>query len=690
MDLIIAEKPSVAHAIAAVLPGSVDKQRTHWTVGNTVLTWCFGHLFENAAPDDYDPAFATWSLDTLPIVPTEWRLKPRKAAAAQISAIAKLIPKATRVIHAGDPDSEGQLLVQEVLDHCANRKPVFRILVNDYNPEKVRQAYAAMKPNTDPQFRGWHDWALCRSRIDWLFGLNLTRAYTLRARVTGKSDSLLTVGRVQTPTLAIVVARDEAIEAFRPVPFYRLVAAAEGGGVSFAATWQPKPAQSGLDDNKRLIDAQVAAALVARLAGAAATVATFASDAKKQKAPLPFYLGTLQMAANDAFGYSAAQTLEAAQALYETHKLTTYPRTDCPYLSDAQHSETRDRLAAVAANMPALQAAVAGADPTRKSAAFNDSKVTAHHGIVPTAGRCSTAGLSDVERNVYALVAKAYLAQFYPDHVYQQTVIELDIGGEAFVAKGRVPTSPGWKAVFSPPEPTEGEAGDSDDDGPQRLPQLATGQGVTNKGVQSQQRMTTPPSRFNEKLLIQAMENVHKYVSNPAAKARLKEGDGIGTPATRAGIIEGLKERGFLIAKGRQITSSPVGRALVKSVPQIATDPGFTGLTEQSLDLVAAGSLTINAFMAKTVELVRVLVEQANKCPTCKAGRLAKNHDGVTPGAWACSACGAAFVEAKRATTKARKTVRKTARKTTGTTAKKAPAKRAAARTAKPRTGGAR
>lgn len=655
--LYIAEKPSLAVAISDVLPGSAIKMRTHITIGTTVLTWCFGHMLEQLMPEEYDTRYKTWNFDDLPFVPREWKKKPRKDAAAQVAAIKSLHARAKRIVHAGDPDQEGQLIVDELLAHFGNTKPVSRILVNDYNVEKVRESIAAIQPNTNARFTGWSAWAECRSRLDFMFGINLTRAFTLRAK-SGGYDGVTSVGRVQTPTLAMVVTRDELIENFKPIPFYSLTSTAIAGEARFDAKWKPRETQEGLDDERRLVDGALATTLASRLSRAPVKVTEFVESTKTQSAPLPFSLKTLQMAANDHFGYTGTQTLDAAQALYETHKLTTYPRGDSQHLSLAQHAESAARLAAVAANFPALLGAVATANPQRRSDAFNDSKVTAHHAIVPTATRSRTDNLSETERNIYELISRVFVAQFHPPHLYQQSNGTLDVGGETFVASGRRTTDPGWKAIFTA---IDDEADTEQGTSPQSLPPLSVGAPLTNGGVRALSKHTTAPARFTHKTLLGAMGNAHKYVTNPAAKARLKEGQGIGTPATSAGIIDELVKRGYIDSKkgSKHLISSSIARTVIHALPPIATDAGFTGLTEQTLDQVAAGAIEPHIFLQKSAELVANLVRQAartemkfpvHSCPLCKEGIL-RRRKGTKGHFWGCSrydaGCKAAYDDNK-------------------------------------------
>jgi len=650
MRLFIAEKPSLAAAIAAQLPGTANKTRTHIAVGNDVVTWCIGHILEQFMPEDYDPALKQWRAESLPIAPAQWKLRIKDGMEGQVKAIGELLKKADTVVNAGDPDREGQLLVDEVLLYLGNRKPVSRVLVSDYNETPVKKALASIQSNDAAQFRGWYESALARSRFDWLFGLNLTRAYTLAARRIGY-DGVLSVGRVQTPTLGLVVARDHAIENFKPIPFYTLTAAIEHASGAFAANWRAKQGQPGLDDEGRLIDTATAQALAARLTGKPARILKYEKKPANEHAPLPFSLSSLQMAANDRHGLTAQQVLDTCQSLYETHKLTTYPRTDCNYLSEAQHGDAANIIAVVTANMPELATVAKKADTSRKSPAFNDTKVTAHHAIVPTSRRIDAASLADNERKVYDMIVRAYLAQFFPPSQFMKTDIEVDIDGEKFTAKGKTPVSAGWREVYALPEPDSENGGADDEDDKQALPVMSQGDAAQCRQCTANNRKTTPPQRFTEKLLLAAMVDIHKYVDDPAAKARLKEGQGIGTEATRAGIIEELKKRGFigpLKAGSKQIVSSPAGRGLIAALPAHAKNPALTGICEQALDMVAAGRLSGSDFIARNMQLITKLVADAASatlnvpvtptfpCPQCKAGQL-KKRNGKNGAFWSCT-----------------------------------------------------
>jgi DNA topoisomerase-3 len=545
MRLFIAEKPSVAKAIAGEL-GETLKGDGFIQCGSDKVTWCFGHMLEQASPDEYTPddvprgqsGRKVWRVDELPIIPTTWILKPKDDAKKQLAVIGKLIREAEEIINAGDPDREGQLLVDEVLEHFNNNNPVRRFWVSAQDSVSVRRGLAALKDNS--VFASWADAAKARQRADWLIGMNLSRAYTLRAQ-RGGSRALLTVGRVQTPTLALVVGRDREIEGFKPVPYHTIRAEIQHAGGAFTAAWRASEDQVGLDPEGRLIDTNIANAIVEKVKGKTGTIAEYKQEAKKQSQPLAFALSDITLLASNKFGYSAEDVLNACQSLYETHKLTSYPRTDCAYLPESQLADAPRVLEAVKLVSPELSGIVDGADPRIKSKTWDDSKITAHHGIIPTMHKGSKAGLSDKERNIYELIVRAYLAQFYPLHEYMQTTVGAEIEGETFTASGKVVTRNGWRDVYQ--EADDDSDKDQEEGSGQRLPAMKQGDGVTCIQATRKDAKTKPPARFTEGTLTRAMENIHKFVSDPQHKKMLRDGDGIGTSATRASIISELKRR---------------------------------------------------------------------------------------------------------------------------------------------------
>ncbi|EDC6278219.1 DNA topoisomerase III [Salmonella enterica subsp. enterica serovar Enteritidis] len=622
MRLFIAEKPSVAKAIAAEL-GTTGKGDGYIECGSDKVTWCFGHMLELADPDEYTPddvprgqsGRKVWRVDELPIIPDAWILKPKDDAKKQLNIIGKLLKESSEVVNAGDPDREGCLLVDEVLEHFRYSKPVRRFWVSAQDSVSVRRGLDALKNNAD--YRGWSEAARGRQRADWLIGMNLSRAYTLRAQ-RGGSRALLTVGRVQTPTLALVVGRDKDIEGFKPVPYHTIRAEIQHAGGSFMAGWKAKEDQAGLDPEGRLVDTAIANAIVEKVTGKAGELAEYKQEAKKQNQPLAFALSDITALASSRFGYSAEDVLNACQSLYETHKLTSYPRTDCAYLPESQHADAPRVLEAVRQVNPELAAIIDGGDPRIKSPTWNDKKITAHHGIIPTMHKGSTAGLNDKERNIYGLIVRAYIAQFYPVHEYMHTTVAANIEGETFAASGKVVTKNGWRDVYETAD--EDDEKDAEEGGNQRLPAMKRNDSVTCVQATRKDAKTKPPARFTEGTLIRAMENIHKYVTDPEHKKLLRDGDGIGTSATRASIISELKRREFLEVKGKHIVSTTLGRSMIAALPEVVKSPVLTALYERMLKSIEQGSAELGAFIAKQEAFIRDQVAKANDGAVSIAG----------------------------------------------------------------------
>ncbi len=612
MRLFIAEKPSLARAIADALGAPQKRARLHIECGGgDVVAWCAGHILQTAPPEAYGEQFKAWRLEHLPIVPKGWRLEA--SAPELLESIARLLKGADRVVHAGDPDREGQLLVDEVLRFLGYRGPVDRLLIRDLSPDAVRRQLRALEPNT--KYRPLFESALARQRADWLYGMNMTRLYTLLGRAAGY-DGVLSVGRVQTPLLGLIVARDRAIADFRPVPYY--VVAAEvraGGGERFRAFWLP-PDGAPVDEERRLLRREVAEAACRRVVEQDGSVAACTEDSRSEAPPLPYSLADLQVEAGQRLAMSAQAVSDACQSLYETHRLVTYPRSDCAYLPEGHRAQAPDVLAAIAAHAPGLAEVARKADPTLRSKAWNDKKVTAHHAIVPTATRHRDVGsLPGNERAVYELVCRRYVAQFFGPHEYVQTKIETDVAGELFAASGRRTVAPGWKVLYADAG-REGAPADAEaEKDPERetaapLPRLATGARVTVESAQILDKRTSAPKAFTDASLIAAMCGVAKFVQSPAVRKILTEADGIGTPATRASIIETLFERGFIARAGRTIVSTETGRALVKSLPEVATTPDMTAVWEAAMRAIAEGTQTLDAFLGRVgTQLGQLVVE---------------------------------------------------------------------------------
>lgn len=624
MRLFVAEKPDVARGIAEVL-GQTGKGQGYIECGQVKVTWCFGHMLEQAEPDEYTPdnvprgtnGKKVWRTDELPIIPNTWLMRPKPDAQAQLAVIRKLIQEASEIVNAGDPDREGQLLVDEVLEHFGNKKPVLRYWASARDAVSVKRALGNLK--TNDTYTGWGLAAKGRARADWLIGMNLTRAYTLRAQ-RGGSRALLAVGRVQTPTLALVVARDREIENFKPVPYFTLAANIAHQAGTFAAAWRPRDDQAGLDPDGRLIDKAQADALVATLTNKPATIEGYEQTAKKQGQPLGLSLTALTALAAKRWGYTADQILKACQSLYEVHKLTSYPRTDCGYLPESQHADAPQVLAALKHVNPDLAELIGRADPGIKSRTWDDKKVTAHHAIIPTMQKGSAAALKEDERNVYGLILRSYLAQFFPQHEYKAITINVTVEGERFQAKGRVVTLNGWRDVYQDEDQNEKE-----DEGPegQALPVIKQGDSATCQAINCRAAKTKAPPRFDEGSLPQAMENIHRFVTDPEHKKILREGDGIGTVATRAAIITELKEKGYLENKGKALISTTLGRSLIDALPEIVRSPVLTALFERMLKGIEQGSAQLEAFQSKQEGFIRQEVAKANTGAVTIAGAKA-------------------------------------------------------------------
>ncbi|TVU60073.1 DNA topoisomerase III [Vibrio atlanticus] len=596
--LIIAEKPSLGRAIAAALPNPQKKDQGFIKCGNgDVVTWCIGHLLEQVEPDAYDDRYKKWNLADLPIVPEQWQLRPRKTSSKQLTVIRKLLKDATQIVHAGDPDREGQLLVDEVIDYCkvskVKKESMDRLLISDLNLPAVKRALSQMRSNRD--FIPLSISALARSRADWLYGMNMTRAYTLLGQKAGY-QGVLSVGRVQTPVLGLVVRRDEEIENFIPKDYFTLHALIpyQNNGQSFdiRARWKPSEAcKPWQDEEGRVLNRKLVENVANRITNQPATVTESEQKQSKQAAPLPYSLSALQIDASKRFGMSAQQVLDTCQSLYEKHKLITYPRSDSRYLPKDHYSQRESVVGAIANNAKELQSGVQGADLSLKSKAWNDSKVDAHHAIIPTPKKSSVNGLSANEMKIYQQIARQYLMQFYPPAIFADAKLVFDIAGGVFIAKGRQLINPGWKVLMGKTD-TE-EKGDGTD----TVPPLDKGTVLNCREGIIGDKKTEPPKHFTEATLLQAMTGIARFVANKDLKAILKETDGLGTEATRAGILDTLFKRQLLTRQGKSIHSSPAGRGLINALPEDSTFPDMTAHWEHQLQGMAERNQAYQPFM---------------------------------------------------------------------------------------------
>ena len=652
MRLIVAEKPELGRAIADALGGG-RRADGHIVCGDDVVTWCFGHLLELTDPEDHDPATGRWNLEQLPL---RWpiRHKPIEDKRAQLRLIERLVRKAARVVHAGDPDEEGQLLVEQVLRHVGSAKPVDRLLINDNNPEIVRRALGALRDNRE--FEGLYRSALARSAADQRYGYNLTRAYTLAARRQGGDVGVLSVGRVQTPILGLVVRRDRAHEDHEVRHYFELAATftepeedvSASDPRSLVALYQPGK-DIPVDEKGRPSERKALERIARTIDGERGTVTKATTEHKSMPPPLPYDLLNLQVDASRKFGLTPDRTLAVTQSLRERHRLITYNRSDCRYLSDEQHPDAPEVLAAIAHTAPVLAGAVARGDASLRSRAFDSRYVTAHHAIVPTTRRADLARLSSDEARLYQLVARAYVAQFHPPERYDATVVEILIVGHRFRATGRRTTDPGWKALYR--NDKGNGALDAAADSIADIRWVRAKRSLDCSDPLVTDRETRPPPRYTMATLLADLARVAKYVTDPrirellVAKDREKKGEhgGIGTPATRSAIIAGLIRRGYIEEREKQVTSTALGRAFHDSLPASATAPDMTALWHEQQDQIRRGETTLESFLQGVGTFIAEEVARAREatlalgaasgpvCPGCTRGVIGRRKGPTGP-----------------------------------------------------------
>jgi len=635
MRLILCEKPSQGRDIAAVL-GATKRGSGFLQGPGVTVTWAVGHLLENASPEAYGTQFARpWNINALPVLPAQWQMVVKKETEDQFLIIAKLLKQVDEVLIATDADREGEVIARELLDFCQFRGTVNRLWLSALDEPSIRAALNSIKPGSETislYYAG-----LGRARADWLTGMNLTRLYTLKAREKG-FDGVLSVGRVQTPTLSLVVNRDRDIAGFVPRPYWQVNASLRAGGVTFVAHWVP--AKMYTDEEKRCVHHGIAqqVAQLCRQVGQAQVI-ELEKKRETESAPLAFSLGALQVACGKLWSMSPQQVLDTAQSLYETHKATTYPRSDCGFLPVSMREEIPQVLAAIVKTDPSLTPLIATLNPRFESRIWNDKKITAHHGIIPTKHACDLSKMNDVERRVYELIRRHYLAQFLPLFESDVTRIDLSIGGQLFRTTGRVMAVPGWKVLFTSVADDKASEPDEED---KTLPALNKGDACTVAASEVKSLKTKAPLHFTFDTLIAAMMNAASYVTDLQLKKVLKENAGLGTEATRAGIIDTLLKRGYVVIKGRYLRATEIAMDLMDALPPPLKEPGMTALWEQALDEVAAGRMRLDDFMARQTGWTRQLVTQGltqnveirlpptPSCPLCSGQtRLRRGEKGV-------------------------------------------------------------
>ncbi|EOX6815102.1 DNA topoisomerase III [Pseudomonas aeruginosa] len=639
MRVYLCEKPSQGKDIGRIL-GATQRGNGCLNGAGVTVTWCIGHLVEAAAPEAYDERFTRWSIEQLPIIPQHWRVEVKPKTAAQFKVVKAILAKATHLVIATDADREGELIAREIIDLCGYRGPIERLWLSALNDASIRTALGKLRPSSDtlPMYYS----ALARSRADWLVGMNLSRLFTVLGRQAGY-DGVLSVGRVQTPTLKLVVDRDREIAAFASVPYWAIDAVLSTDGQTFTAQWVAPEACA--DEAGRCLQQAVAqqAAQQIRTAGSSQVVSV-ETERVREGPPLLFDLGTLQEVCSKQLGLDVQDTLEIAQALYETHKAATYPRSDSGYLPESMFAEVPTVLDSLLKTDPSLRPIMSQLDCSQRSRAWNDGKVTAHHGIIPTLEPANLSTMSEKELAVYRLIRAHYLAQFLPHHEFDRTVAELSCGQQKLAATGKQVVAQGWHLVLVEPQADEdGEATARS----QVLPALREGLACQVSEAEIKALKTMPPKPYTQGELVKSMKGVARFVTDPRLKQKLKDTTGIGTEATRANIITGLLTRGYLLKKGRSIRASDAAFTLIDAVPAAIADPGTTAVWEQALDMIEAGQLTLDVFIGKQATWISQLIAQYGSAslsikvpqgPTCpQCGAPTRQRSGKNGAFWSCS-----------------------------------------------------
>jgi len=653
--LVIAEKPSVARDLAAALPGSYtqSKDKTHLVGDDYVITWAVGHLVGLAEPDAYDPKLKKWRFADLPIIPDEFKLVPNdERAAKQLRAIHRLMADADteRIVNACDAGREGELIFAYVYSTAEARKPVERLWLSSMTKAAIAEAFARLRPGEE--MKSLEAAARSRSEADWVVGMNATRAASIRLRAA--FDGAVSLGRVQTPTLALVARREEEIRDFKPEPYWLVEA-------RFAASGERNYAGRYLG-GKRLPAEADATKVVAACTGQPGDITKLERKEERERPQLLYDLTSLQRHSNTFYGFSARRTLAAAQRLYEDQKALTYPRTNSRYLTGDMIAEIKPTAELVGHNPQYRRGAdyVLELDKLPLGRVVNDQKVEDHHAIIPTRSEHDLGRMGQDELKVYDLVTKRFLAIFHPDAVYDRTRVETTVGDHVFRTSGRRLVEPGWKAVYG--EQAEPDRADDDSGGDQLLPKLEQGERVGTRSVESIRKETQPRRRFSDASLLGAMETAGKEVEDAELREAMKD-SGIGTPATRATIIERLVDVGYMEREGRSLVATEKGIQVIRLLNgHRLTSPELTGSWEHRLSQIERGEDTRPAFMTDiamfTTETVRELdklkgvrIERAKlgPCPVC--GReIVENRKGYS--CWSRDDPGCGFVIWKKKASK--------------------------------------
>jgi len=633
--LIVAEKPSVARDIARVLGAST---RGEGSLSNEkyVVTWAIGHLVSLKEPEELDERYKRWRMADLPILPEKMELKVLPKTRSQFSIVKRLMnsKEIASLICATDSGREGELIFRYIYQMAGCQKPFERLWISSMTDEAIRAGFDSLKPGA--AYDALYESARCRSEADWLVGMNASRAFTLRY------DALLSIGRVQTPTLQMLVKRRKEIDAFQSEPFYTVQA--DFG--DYQGTWID-PANN---NDKKILKEEKAQQIAAKVKGQAARVKSAQSEEKRELAPQLYDLTTLQREASSMLGFTADKTLKTAQALYEKHKLITYPRTDSRYLSHDMGASVKKALQSLREPYAELAAPVLSQPIPQPKRIFDDTKLTDHHAIIPTGRRMDLSALSQDESKLFDLVARRLIAAFYPPYVYNATKVITESVGESFLSNGKVVLQEGFKKVYQDLQPKRKTKVDADETA---LPPLREGDERLVKKTAVKKDQTKPPKEHTDASLLSEMEHAGRRIEDEALREQMK-GCSLGTPATRAAIIERLITVGYAKRKGRQIMATEKGVRLIEAVPPEIASPETTGKWEQALEKIAQGDGDSTRFMEGIRRLSAFLTSYAQdkapdvafekeerrgkgkrknssktigmSCPVCKEGQITENE----------------------------------------------------------------
>ncbi|EAL5046914.1 DNA topoisomerase III [Campylobacter jejuni] len=652
MRLFIAEKPELGRAIAEGLDGNYKSGEGYIQKGDNIVTWAFGHILELAKPEEYDEKYKLWKLEDLPLPIKEFKYLPKKESKKQLKIICDLIhsDKITSIVNCGDADDEGQILVDEIVQYSKTSKPVFRVLINDLTPKAVKEEIAKIKPNAD--FKGMSERGFARSQADWIVGINLTRAYTIMARKNGY-EGVLSVGRVQTPILSLIVNRDKEFENFKSIDYYSLLGDFNINNNTIKAR---------LKTEDKILDENLAKEIKKSCENQNAKI-NLKIENKKEYPPLPYNLLVLQAECAKLFGFSPDKTLEITQNLREKHKAITYNRSDCQYLPETMFEQAPNILNIIKENLNSndeIQALIASSDLTIKSKAFNDANISAHYGIIPTQNKISSQ-LTQDELVVYNLIAKRFIIQFFHPREYQTTTINLEVNQRIFTATQNKTTKSGFRSLWQNVDSEEEQENNENDINDLSI--LKNGDIAKCSLIEIEKKQTKPRPYYTMTTLLKDLNSVAKYVSDERIKKLLMEKDkdkkgesgGIGTPATRSNHIKTLIEREYIeVSKDKKqiIKSTKKGRDLIKLSPKSLITPDMTALWFEQQKMIEISELRREQFLEEITkevisEIQRIdknqefkILDNENKpkiqCPQCNKGFLTKRK-GKYGNFWGCS-----------------------------------------------------